>query len=72
MAMPLMAGVKTICTHVPDWKPWANLLDAREHTEEHHSRIEEDLLGETLDPEQNQHVRLDWEERKERVTERQD
>jgi predicted PurR-regulated permease PerM len=30
LAMPLMAGVKTICAHVPDWQPWANLMDTRE------------------------------------------
>jgi predicted PurR-regulated permease PerM len=30
LAMPLMAGVKTICAHVPDWEPWANLMDTRD------------------------------------------
>jgi predicted PurR-regulated permease PerM len=30
LAMPLMAGVKTICAHVPDWQPWANLMDSRD------------------------------------------
>jgi predicted PurR-regulated permease PerM len=30
LAMPLMAGVKTICAHVPDWQPWANLMDTRD------------------------------------------
>jgi predicted PurR-regulated permease PerM len=30
LAMPLMAAVKTICAHVPDWQPWANLMDTRE------------------------------------------
>jgi predicted PurR-regulated permease PerM len=27
LAMPLMAAAKTICTHVPEWRPWANLMD---------------------------------------------
>ena len=26
LAMPLMAGVKAICAHVPGWRPWANLM----------------------------------------------
>jgi hypothetical protein len=26
LAMPLMAAVKAICTNVPDWRPWANLM----------------------------------------------
>lgn len=30
LAMPLMAGVKTVCAHVPDWQPWANLMDTRD------------------------------------------
>jgi len=30
LAMPLMAAVKTICMHVPDWHPWANLMGTRE------------------------------------------
>jgi predicted PurR-regulated permease PerM len=30
LAMPLMAGIKAVCEHVPDWKPWANLMSARE------------------------------------------
>src|SRR5262249_18025658 len=29
LAMPVMAAAKAICTHVPDWKPWANLMDTR-------------------------------------------
>jgi predicted PurR-regulated permease PerM len=28
LAMPLMAGFKAICDHVPGWKPWANLMSA--------------------------------------------
>jgi hypothetical protein len=24
--MPLMAGVKAICAHVPSWRAWANLM----------------------------------------------
>ena len=30
LAMPLMAALKTVCDHVPGWKPWANLMSARE------------------------------------------
>jgi predicted PurR-regulated permease PerM len=30
LAMPLMAAIKSICEHVPGWKPWANLMSARE------------------------------------------
>src|SRR5439155_22890677 len=30
LAMPLMAAVKSICEHVPGWKPWANLMSADE------------------------------------------
>lgn len=26
LAMPIMAGVKSICYHVPGWRPWANLM----------------------------------------------
>ena len=31
LAMPLMAAVRTICMHVPDWHPWANLMGTREN-----------------------------------------
>ena len=30
LAMPLMAAIKTICLHVPDWQPWANLMSTRD------------------------------------------
>jgi predicted PurR-regulated permease PerM len=30
LAMPLMAATKTICYHVPGWRPWANLMDSRD------------------------------------------
>jgi predicted PurR-regulated permease PerM len=30
LAMPLMAAVKSICEHVPDWQPWANLMGNEE------------------------------------------
>src|SRR6202011_6183941 len=30
LAMPLMAAVKTICLHVPDWRTWANVMGTRE------------------------------------------
>jgi predicted PurR-regulated permease PerM len=30
LAMPLMAAIKSICDHVPGWKPWANLMSAED------------------------------------------
>jgi predicted PurR-regulated permease PerM len=30
LTMPLMAVAKTICYHVPEWRPWANLMDTRD------------------------------------------
>ena len=30
LAMPIMAGVKSVCMHVPGWRPWANLMSAEE------------------------------------------
>jgi predicted PurR-regulated permease PerM len=30
LAMPLMAAIKAICWHVPDWKPFANLMSTRD------------------------------------------
>ncbi len=32
LAMPIMAGVKTVCYHVPGWWQWANLMSADELT----------------------------------------
>jgi predicted PurR-regulated permease PerM len=29
LAMPLMAGIKAICWHVPGWRVWANLMGTR-------------------------------------------
>jgi predicted PurR-regulated permease PerM len=57
LAMPLMAGVKTICTHVPDWQPWANLMgtgDEPPAARETAPLLDEDLLGDTqvLTPEE--------------------
>lgn len=33
LAMPLMAAVKAVCAHVPQWRPWANLMSS-EHDDE--------------------------------------
>jgi predicted PurR-regulated permease PerM len=33
LAMPLMAAIKAVCTHVPDWQAWANLMSTREPRE---------------------------------------
>jgi hypothetical protein len=30
LALPLMAAVKTICSHVPDWQPWSNLMGTKD------------------------------------------
>lgn len=30
LAMPIMAGVKSVCYHVPGWWQWANLMSAEE------------------------------------------
>src|SRR5205807_9031887 len=35
LAMPLMAAIKTICLHVPDWQPWANLMSTRDDDDPH-------------------------------------
>src|SRR6266496_817249 len=32
LAMPIMAGVKSVCIHVPGWRRWANLMSADEIT----------------------------------------
>jgi predicted PurR-regulated permease PerM len=45
LAMPLMGAVKAVCTHVPDWKPWANLMDSREAPLA--SRMNEEVTGKT-------------------------
>ena len=34
LAMPLMAAAKTVCTHVPEWQAWANLMDTRTEPDE--------------------------------------
>lgn len=33
LAMPLMAALKTVCYHVPGWRPWANLMSTTEADE---------------------------------------
>ena len=45
LAMPLMAAIKAVCTHVPDWQPWANLMSTREPVPEPPPAVEE-ILGE--------------------------
>jgi predicted PurR-regulated permease PerM len=34
LAMPLMAAIKSICYHVPGWRPWANLMSTTEEDPE--------------------------------------
>jgi predicted PurR-regulated permease PerM len=46
LAMPMMAAAKTICTHVPDWRPWANLMDTRDEPAE---PLVEEVVHELLD-----------------------
>lgn len=33
LAMPLIAAVKAVCYHVPEWRPWANLMSSHEEIE---------------------------------------
>jgi AI-2 transport protein TqsA len=49
LAMPLMAAVKAVCTHVPDWQPWANLMDTRDGPPPSPTPplLGDDLLGDT-------------------------
>jgi predicted PurR-regulated permease PerM len=47
LAMPLMAAIKAICSHVPDLVPWANLMSTREgiEREEVARKMSESILG---------------------------
>lgn len=40
LAMPLMAALKTVCYHVPGWRPWANLMSTTEAEEPADARTE--------------------------------
>jgi hypothetical protein len=31
--MPLIAAVKAVCYHVPEWRPWANLMSSHDINE---------------------------------------
>ncbi|MCI0379202.1 MAG: AI-2E family transporter [Gemmataceae bacterium] len=42
LAMPIMAGVKAVCYHVPGWRPWANLMGT-EHEDERPTPEQQDL-----------------------------
>ena len=33
LAMPLIAALKAVCSQVPEWKPWANLMSSHEDDE---------------------------------------
>jgi predicted PurR-regulated permease PerM len=59
LAMPLMAAAKTICYHVPEWRPWANLMDTREGPAE--GPYAEDPLHPTqvIPPEPNEVVKTE-------------
>jgi AI-2 transport protein TqsA len=35
LAMPLIAAVKAVCTHVPEAKPWANLMSSHDEPADH-------------------------------------
>jgi predicted PurR-regulated permease PerM len=41
LAMPLIAAVKAVCTHIPDAKPWANLMSS--HDEPPETAPEDDM-----------------------------
>ena len=45
LAMPLMAAIKAICQHVPDWEAWANLMGTREDVPAKH--LDSDMLADT-------------------------
>lgn len=48
LAMPLMAALKAVCYHIPDWRPWANLMSTRDdvpHEDDSSVRMTEALLG---------------------------
>lgn len=47
LAMPIMAGIKAILFHVPEWRPWANLMSTSEDNPPT-STFEDTLLGEEL------------------------
>ena len=32
LAMPMIAAVKAVCYHVPEWRPWANLMSSHDDT----------------------------------------
>lgn len=58
LAMPLMAAVKAVCTHVPEWRPWANLMSSREEDESNGDEestvfVTEESLSEEDENEQN-------------------
>lgn len=38
LAMPLMAAVKAVCSHVPEWKPWANLMSSHDDADDDPSK----------------------------------
>jgi predicted PurR-regulated permease PerM len=48
LAMPLMAAIKSICEHVPGWKPWANLMSARDADSTASTRVIADGPDRTL------------------------
>ena len=43
LAMPLMAAIKAVCNHIPDGKPWANLMSTR------HVKVPEETRDPNLD-----------------------
>jgi predicted PurR-regulated permease PerM len=50
LAMPLMAAMKSVCDHVPGWKPWANLMSTNEKLPPPSPSVTTAVLAE--DPEQ--------------------
>ncbi len=47
LAMPLMAAIKAVCSHVPDLVPWANLMSTREGIEHDEAarKLSDSMLG---------------------------
>ena len=48
LAMPIMAGVKAICMHVPGWGPWGNLMGTDLGEGKLEPMLSADLTGQTV------------------------
>jgi AI-2 transport protein TqsA len=48
LAMPIMAGVKAICMHVPGWRPWGNLMGTEQGDASPEVGIPSGVTGQTV------------------------